>query len=636
MKRLILRIAALGTVVMLGLIAIAQAQRGAKDLLPVANEPVRASAPPLNVGAPKPIAAPADSGSRLQTGIRSVLGGNPLRSKSRGAGPSDRITPAKVLPADHQVVVEEADRYADRHADQQRRSLPTGEPAPFRLDPLAAPATISRSGPAEESNFNPPADAVASIQPPLGTEGTAQPGSKRLEGPQSPQLTVQKFAPEKVQVGKPAVFRVVVRNTGTVAATGVEVRDQIPKGARLIGTTPRASRSAGGELAWSLGTIEPGGESCVEVRLMPVAEGEIGSVATVRFHAEASARCIVTKPELVLRTSAPDKVLIGEQLTLTIEVSNSGSGTAAGVVLEEHIPTGLKHPAGSDLEYEVGDLPAGESRKLELTLTASRPGPLTNLLIARGDGNLRAEEQFDIQVIAPELDIALKGPKRRYLDREATYRLSVHNPGTAAAEHVELVAYLPSGLKFVGANNAGHYEEADRAVHWKLEELPTGETGTVELVTMPIEAGQQKIRLRGTAERGLAVEKEQPVLIEGIAAIMFTVADVTDPIGVGVETTYEIRVLNQGSKAAGNVRLAVLFPAEMRPVAAEGPTSNTLDGNRVLFEGLSRLAPKADVTYRVRARGLQPGDLRIRVQLLTDEMHGPVTKEESTRVYSDE
>jgi hypothetical protein len=74
----------------------------------------------------------------------------------------------------------------------------------------------------------------------------------------------------------------------------------------------------------------------------------------------------------------------------------------------------------------------------------------------------------------------------------------------------------------------------------------------------------------------------------------------------------------------------------MRPIAAEGPTRNTINGNQVFFEGLARLAPKADTTYRIRVQGLQPGDLRIRVQLLTDEIRTPVTKEESTRVYADE
>ena len=47
-------------------------------------------------------------------------------------------------------------------------------------------------------------------------------------------------------------------------------------------------------------------------------------------------------------------------------------------------------------------------------------------------------------------------------------------------------------------------------------------------------------------------------------------------------------------------------------------------------------ASQADTTYRVRVKGLKPGDLRARFQLLTDEMQTPVTKDESLRVYADE
>jgi hypothetical protein len=50
---------------------------------------------------------------------------------------------------------------------------------------------------------------------------------------------------------------------------------------------------------------------------------------------------------------------------------------------------------------------------------------------------------------------------------------------------------------------------------------------------------------------------------------------------------------------------------------------------------LARLAPKADITYKVVGQCLAPGDLRVMVQLKTDEMDRPITKEESTRVYKD-
>ena len=59
-------------------------------------------------------------------------------------------------------------------------------------------------------------------------------------------------------------------------------------------------------------------------------------------------------------------MLIGEQVDVErLRFPIPGTGVATGVVLEERIPPGLQHPAGTELEYEVGDLKPGESRKLE-------------------------------------------------------------------------------------------------------------------------------------------------------------------------------------------------------------------------------------------------------------------------------
>jgi hypothetical protein len=39
--------------------------------------------------------------------------------------------------------------------------------------------------------------------------------------------------------------------------------------------------------------------------------------------------------------------------------------------------------------------------------------------------------------------------------------------------------------------------------------------------------------------------------------------------------------------------------------------------------------------FRVRAQAIAPGDQRVRVQILSDDIRLPITKEESTQVYSD-
>jgi uncharacterized repeat protein (TIGR01451 family) len=486
------------------------------------------------------------------------------------------------------------------------------------------PGSIRETVPYETSEGNLPAN------------GTGQPGSRQLEGLQSPQIAIQKIAPREVQVGRPAVLRVVVRNTGSVPASEVEIHDQVPRGTRLLGTTPPASQGPRGGLVWSLGTLRPGGAASVEMQIMPNEEGEIGSVASVRFQVDATARSVVTRPKLVIATAGPNRVLLGDEATLTFTVSNAGSGTAAGVELTEHIPAGLKHAGGAKLVYAVGDLRPGESRQLPLRLKAVQAGRVTNLITAQAEGNLLTEHRYDLEVASPQLDVTLAGAKRRYLEREATYQLSVSNPGTAPAQHVELVAYLPQGLKFVKANNAGHYDAATRAVYWQMDELSVNQHGTVELVTLPVEPGQFSIKVHGAAQRGLVTEKEQPVIVEGLASVLFQLSHTKDPLEVGGETTYDISVINQGSKASNNLRITVSLPPELKPLAAEGPTRFNIEDNKVVFEALPQLGPKTVASFRVRAQGLRAGDLRVRCQLMTDDMQQPVVKEESTRVYADE
>ena len=67
-------------------------------------------------------------------------------------------------------------------------------------------------------------------------------------------------------------------------------------------------------------------------------------------------------------------------------------------------------------------------------LTAEKAGKVTNTLTARADGSLQVQQQVEFEVIAPALTVAVQGPERRYLERPATYEVSVQNPGTAAAQ----------------------------------------------------------------------------------------------------------------------------------------------------------------------------------------------------------
>ena len=56
----------------------------------------------------------------------------------------------------------------------------------------------------------------------------------------------------------------------------------------------------------------------------------------------------------------------------------------------------------------------------------------------------------------------------------------------------------------------------------------------------------------------------------------------------------------------------------------------------VIFEPLPKLAPRADIIYRVNVRGVAPGDLRFRARIKADGLTNPVLREESTKVYGDD
>jgi uncharacterized repeat protein (TIGR01451 family) len=456
-----------------------------------------------------------------------------------------------------------------------------------------------------------------------------------MEGPQTPTLTLQKIAPPELQVGRAATFQIKVRNIGRVTAENVVIRDEVPAGTEFIDATPKAAPDATGAVLWEVGSLAPGQELVVAMQLMPITEGQVGSVATVSFAASASARTRATKPELVLEHTGPVKVLLGEQVRFSIKMSNPGTGAATKVVLQEDVPTGLSHPSGSKLEYEVGTIEPGQTRHLELTLRAAQAGPVINKLVATAEAGLVAEDEVELEVIAPQLQVSMEGPKRRYLERQATFTVAVANPGTAPARNVELVAQLPPGLQFVSTNNSGHYDQARHAVVWSLEQLPAGEMGRAQFTAMPMEIGSYQIRAQGRADMDLKAEQEHPIDIQGIAALLYVLADKVDPLEVNGQTTYEIKVTNQGSKDSKNVRFMALVPDGMRPVSATGPTAERIQGQQVEFAPIEQLAPKEEAIFQVTAEGISPGDHRFRVQMISDEISTPVVKEESTRVYAD-
>ncbi len=459
------------------------------------------------------------------------------------------------------------------------------------------------------------------------------PGDRRLEGAQSPSVVIHKRAPEEVKVGQPATFVIQVRNAGTTEALGVLVHDRVPAGMQLVDATPTPIMQ-GDMLVWQLGAMPAGDERSITLQLVAQEEGELGSVARVTFEAAASVRTRSTRPELKITQKAPAKVLIGQQLEIELEVANVGTGAATGVVLQADVPPGLDHPNGRQLDNALGTLRPGEVRREVLRMRAVEPGMVENVVHLTSADAKPTKHSVSVEVVAPKLNIAISGPSRRFLERQATYNVKIENPGTAAARNVEVLARLDRGFTFVSTENNGQYDPNRHAVRWSIVELPAGESASVPVTLLPIEAGDQVIRMEAMADLDTRSESEHTVAVESQAELTFSIADTADPIELGSETTYEIKVRNAGSRNDTNVQVRLLLPPGIEMLESDSDAGTDGRGG-VVFAPHANLPAGGDLTYRIRVRGIQPDTHVIKAVVTSDQARVPVTKEESTMVYAD-
>jgi uncharacterized repeat protein (TIGR01451 family) len=268
-------------------------------------------------------------------------------------------------------------------------------------------------------------------------------------------------------------------------------------------------------------------------------------------------------------------------------------------------------------------------------MRAVAPGNVQNQVRLVADDELTASDSVVIEVVAPQLAIELEGPARRFLERQATYQINIANVGSAEASNVEIVAYLDRGFSFVGTEFQGQYDASRHAVYWSLAELPVEARGAVPLTLLPIEQGERAIRLEARGDLNLIARHEKKVSIDALAELTFSVTDDADPIEVGSTATYEIRIVNRGSRDDADVKLKLQLPPGLELVSSESDAST--DGRGlIVFAPQAVMAARSETVHRVRVKGTAPGTHVVKAIVASREAPVAVTKEEGTTVYADE
>ena len=525
---------------------------------------------------------------------------------------------------------------------------PTVQPAPNAPAPLVPKATPVVA-----------AKPTAFQEQPATLPNSIAPIAAGFPSRQAPNITIEAIAPEAIGIGQSLNYELVVRNVGTAAVTNVRVEDELPSRTQFLSSEP-AAETSGDRLAWSIGAMDAGSEKRIRITVKPLEEGEIRTRATVSFSSTVEARLKVTRPKITIVMTGPDTTRVGDKVPFQIKLANTGTGTAGRIVLKAQFSDGLQHSQGQIIEAELANLPAGQSKTLNLEVTAGKSGTQACVVTAIADGTQTETAKSNVMLVEPMLAIKQAGPARCLVKAEPTYTIELTNPGTATTDAVQLWASLPVGFDFLQATDGGAFLEANRAIGWRLPGLPAGTTKTVSLKlkavaptegvirtvaqTSGMNAEQTNVTNTGVvavenrtpvATRGLEARAETIVKAEGVPALRFEVQDIEDPVEVGKEAVYEIRVINQGTGPCTNVQIVADMPETTMAVGSTGPTNGKIAGQQIIFEPIAQFGVKAEAVYRVRVKGTQPGDYRFRVRMTCDQIRSPVVKEENTRFYKE-
>ncbi len=470
-----------------------------------------------------------------------------------------------------------------------------------------------------------------------------------LAGKVTQTVTLEAVCPESVVFGGEFRYELIVKNSGNVGVAGVRVEDELPAGSKYIGSDPPADLNAD-RLSWAVGTLEAGAEKRIAVRVKPVEEGDLRSRATVSYSAAVEARTKVTRPRIGVVVTGPEVAKAGEEPVFQIKVTNTGTGPAQRMVLQAFLSDGLVHPQGIKLEMEMANLPPGETKIVPLKVSAAKSGPQWCQVVVAAQGSQDATAKASVNVLEPLLQIAQTGPAKCMVRAEPVYEITLANPGTAVTDPINLYAVLPEGFDYLQGSEGATYNAANRAVVWKLAGLAPGgsKAFTLKLRATSECDGQLRTIAQAVAEqpaqgiaaaggvarpagRILEAKTETAIKAEGVAGVRFEVLDLDDPVEVGKEAVYEVRVMNQGTGGCTNVQLVAAMAEGCTYTGSSGPTQVKAQGQTLVFDPIPTLGVKGEAVYRVKIRGASAGDIRFRVQLTCDQVRNPVVKEESTR-----
>jgi len=253
-----------------------------------------------------------------------------------------------------------------------------------------------------------------------------------------------------------------------------------------------------------------------------------------------------------------------------------------------------------------------------------------------GEGMAAVKSQTVATMVKqPVLQISIDGTKKKFIGGKLVYQINVANKGDGVAANAVASVTIPRNARFEKATAGGLLSAGGDMIIWDLGALKPEAAKKLEFHLKGPEITKLAYKALIKADCAKDASDTEQTEIVGIPAILLEVIDEEDPIEVGANDVYVIKVTNQGSATGTNIKIVATLEPEMEYVKTEGATKAALRGNQVIMVPLAALAPKDKAEWRITVKALKPGDIRFKVTMTSDQLTRPVEETEATNLFED-
>lgn len=303
-------------------------------------------------------------------------------------------------------------------------------------------------------------------------------------------LAITKTGPATALLGEDITYNIVVSNSGTTAARGVVITDNLPDGL--------AHSSGQSALSLNVGDLGPSQSRSFPIVVKGVKRGRYCNTATATAsnaqRVTAEACTMITQPGLQVTKVGPPEQFIGKTAEYTITVINIGDTRLNNVTVTDSAPTATRilsaagaNVSESQASWQIPELGPGERRSFNLSLTTATAGTHANSVVAAA-GGLTANAQAATlwRGVGAILVEVVDDPDPILVGSTTTYTIRVTNQGSADLVNINTAAVFPAQIAPVAT----------------AQGTVTGQN--VKFQTVPRLGSKQSVEFRLTA-RGVSV-----------------------------------------------------------------------------------------------------------------------------------